>query len=104
MGSYILHQPNLSRPGTGACPSTFFEAKRVALEKKGDGVRTIAVGCTLCRLATKAAAVHVKGPMRSLLAPRQLGYGTPQGAEAAVHANRMYLDNLPPLVGLLQCL
>ena len=74
----------------------FFGANLVALEKKGGGVRPIAVGCTLRRLAAKAAAVHVKDPMHSLLAPRQLGYGTPQGAEAAVHAARIYLDNLPP--------
>ena len=57
----------------------FFGANLVALEKKGGGVRPITVGCTLRRLAAKAAAVHVKGPMHSFLATHQLGYGTPQG-------------------------
>ena len=28
------------------------------------------------------------------LSPLQLGYGTPQGAEAAAHAARIYLDNI----------
>ena len=83
----------------GKTPETvrplFFGANLVALEKKGGGVRPIAVGCTLRRLAAKAAAARVKSPMRSLLAPRQLGYGTPRGAEVAVHAARTYLDNLP---------
>ena len=32
----------------------------------------------------------------ALLAPCQLGYGTPLGAEAAVHAARIYLHNLRP--------
>ena len=32
----------------------------------------------------------------ALLAPHQLGYGTLQGAEAAVHAARLFLDNLQP--------
>ena len=34
--------------------------------------------------------------MGALLAPRQLGYGTPLGAEAAVHAACIYLRNLRP--------
>ena len=33
--------------------------------------------------------------MGSLLAPLQLGYGTPLGAEAAAHSARLYLSNLP---------
>ena len=32
--------------------------------------------------------------MTSLLAPRQLGYGIMGGAEAAIHAARLYLDKL----------
>ena len=34
--------------------------------------------------------------MRALLASCQLGYGTPQGTEAAVHAACLYLNNLQP--------
>lgn len=34
--------------------------------------------------------------MGTLLAPRQLGYGTPHGAEAAFNAAHLFLDNLLP--------
>ena len=72
----------------------FFGASLIALNKKDGGVRPIAVGCTLRRLAAKCASSHVKQAMAALLAPHQLGYGTPQEAEAAVHASRMYLQNM----------
>ena len=77
------------------CPY-FFGASLVALEKKDGGVRPIAVGCTLRRLAAKTSSNHIMNAMGALLAPRQLGYGTPHGAEAVVHAARLYLDNLQP--------
>ena len=77
------------------CPF-FFGASLVALEKKEGGVRPIAVGCTLRRLAAKTASSHIMEAMGALLAPRQLGYGTPHGAEAAVFAARLFLDNLQP--------
>ncbi len=34
--------------------------------------------------------------MGALLAPRQLSYGIPHGAEAAVHAAQLFLDNVQP--------
>ena len=74
----------------------FFGATLVALEKKEGGVRPIAVGFSLRRLAAKIAASRVKGHLGALLAPRQLGFGIPRGAEAAVHATRHYVDNLQP--------
>ena len=40
--------------------------------------------------------------MGILLAPRQLGYGVKKGAEAAVHAARLYLRNLHPNNALLK--
>ena len=92
--SDIFHQPDHSRTPETVRP-LFFGANLVALEKKVGGVRLIAVGCTLRRLAAKAAASRVRSAMNALLAPRQLGYRTPQGAEAAVHTARIYLDNLP---------
>ena len=79
-----------------AVHSIFFGAFLVALEKKDGGVRPIAVGCTLRRLATKTAGSHIMEAMGALLAPRQLGYGTPHGAEAAVFAARLFLDNIQP--------
>ncbi len=65
-----------------------------ARAKLGGGVRPIAVGCTLFRLAAKCASSSVKQAMAALLAPHQLGYGTPLGAEAAVHTSRIYLGNM----------
>ena len=74
----------------------FFGASLVAFEKRDGGVRPIAVGCTIRRLAAKTVVSHIMETMGALLVPRQLGYGTPQGAEAAVHAARLFLDNLQP--------
>ena len=58
------------------CPH-FLGASLAAIPKKDAGVRPISVGCTLRRLA-----------------PRQLGFGVSQEVEAAVHAARIYLQNL----------
>ena len=74
----------------------FFGAFLVALEKKDGVVRFIAVGCTICHLAAKTAGSCIMETMRILLAPCQLGYGTPQGAEAAVHAAHLFFNNLQP--------
>ena len=53
------------------------------------------MGLTLRRLAAKCQGSRILQPMATLLAPLQLGYGIPHGAEAAVHATRLYLDNMP---------
>ena len=74
----------------------FFGASLVALNKNDGGVRPIAVGCTLRRLASKCAALSIREEMGALLPPLQLGYGTPMGAEAAVHATRTFLHNIQP--------
>ena len=63
------------------------------LRKKGGGVRPIAVGHTLRRLAAKCVGSQVLQSVGTSLAPFQLGYGTPLGAEAAAHAARLYLNN-----------
>ena len=73
-----------------------FGATLIALNKKDGGVRPIAVGCTLRRLAAKCAGNHVMMTMGTLLAPRQLGYGVPLGPEAAVHTAQIFLHNLQP--------
>ena len=72
----------------------FFGTTLVALEKKDGGVRPIAVGCTFRRLLAKCAGRSVMEEMGALLAPRQLGYGIARGAEAAVHAGRIYIQSL----------
>ena len=74
----------------------FFGANLTALSKKGGGVRPIAVGCTLRRLASKCACVHALQSIPQLLSPHQLGFGIAGGTEAAVHASRVYLNHLPP--------
>ena len=79
----------------------FFGANLTALTNK-DGVRPIAVGCTLRRLAAKTAGRRIMDAMGELLAPRQLGYGTKLGCEAAVHATRLFLSNLQPGQAILK--
>ena len=64
-----------------------------ALSKEDGGVRPIAVGLTLRRLVAKVAGFQVRDEMSDLLAPRQLGYGVKGGAEAAVHAARVYIQD-----------
>ena len=80
----------------------FFGANLVALRKEDGGVRPIAVGCTLRRLVAKVVGRKVMEEMGTLLAPRQLGYGVKGGAEAAVHAARLYLHNLDPSRALVK--
>ena len=84
---------------TGAIPEqirqVFFGASLTALTKKDGGIHPIAVGCTLRHVAAKTASRSVMQRMGSLLAPLQLGYGTPLGAEAEAHSARLYLSNLP---------
>ena len=91
---------NLILAGAGDFPSEvrpiFFGASLIALNKKGGVVRPIAVGCTLCRLIAKIASKVIMECMGSLLVPIQLGYVTTLGAEAAVHAARLYLTDLQP--------
>ena len=80
----------------------FFGANLTALQKKQGGVRLIAVGCTLRRLAAKVASSKVVGRMGELLTPQQLRYGVRKGAEAAVHAARLYLRDLSPGKAILK--
>ena len=72
----------------------FFGASLTGLSKKDGGIRPIAVGCTLRRLAAKCLCASVFDEMGSILYPMQLGFGTSIGAEAAVHAARSYLANM----------
>ncbi len=73
---------------------TLFGATLLAISKKSGGVRPIAVGYVWRRLAAKVACSYVKDASAALLAPRQLGFGVPGGAEAAVHAARRYLMHM----------
>ena len=75
---------------------SLFGGSLTAISKKGGGIRPIAVGYTWRRLAGKVACRLVSARVAALLAPKQLGFGVTGGTEAAVHAARQYLLNLPP--------
>ena len=81
---------------TALASASFFGAILIALNKKGRGVKPIAVCCTLRHVAAKCAGACVKEAMGAILAPHQLGFGIPSGAEVAVHASRIFLHNLQP--------
>ena len=87
---------NMVLEGRVAAPARhyFFGATLLALGKADGGIRPIAVGCTLRRLVAKCACNSLKQTMAALLAPHQLGFGVPLGAEAAVHASRVYLQDM----------
>ncbi|XP_061706329.1 uncharacterized protein LOC133517161 [Cydia pomonella] len=70
-----------------------FGANLIALNKKDGGVRPIAVGTTLRRLASKLAVRHIISKLKPHFEPIQLGFGTKGGCEAAVHSLRTYLSN-----------
>ena len=72
-----------------------FGGRLIALSKKDGGVRPITVGYTLRRLTAKCANNHVIERRSKALQPQQLGVGVAGGAEAAVHAVRRLMSNLP---------
>jgi hypothetical protein len=73
---------------------SLFGAKLLAIARKNGGIRPIAVGYVWRRLMAKVACNHVMEASAALLAPcRQLGFGVSGGAEAAVRAARLNLEN-----------
>ena len=69
----------------------FHGANLIALSKPDGGVRPIAVGCTLRRLAAKIIMHDSRDFCEKEFRPHQVGVGTPKGGEGAVHALRAYL-------------
>ena len=67
----------------------------MALNKKTGGIRPIAIGFTLRRLASKCANAFGINKLTSFFYPHQLGVGTPGGCEAAVHSARRYIEAMP---------
>ena len=69
-------------------------ANITALNKKNGGIRPIAVGETIRRIACKCAMRRVEPQLSSLLAPLQLGFGVRAGLDAAIHSTRdkLYCD------------
>ena len=81
---------------------TFFGARLIALNKKDGGIRPIAVGCTMRRLTSKLASCRVTHKLADYLSPLQLGVGVSGGVEAAVHATRCYISEMPNDHGVLK--
>lgn len=74
---------------------SLFGAWLIAQTKKSGGLRPIAIGSIFRRLATKIALRRVQTRLGEHLRPRQLGFGTKSGAEAAVHTVRSFLRSTP---------
>ena len=72
----------------------FYSASLTALRKCDGGLRPIAVGSVYRRLATKVTLRPLTHELGQQLRPVQLGYGSPGGCEAAVHAARHFTTNL----------
>jgi hypothetical protein len=70
-----------------------YGASLCALSKKDGGIRPIAIGSTFRRLASKLGCYYLSGEISNYLKPKQLGFGTRSGCEAAVHSVRSYLTN-----------
>lgn len=64
----------------------FYAASLTAIKKKDGGVRPIACGLSVRRLAAKILLKRLKVQYTEVLRPRQLGCGIPNGAESIVHA------------------
>src|SRR5260221_13004965 len=83
----------------GSCPeqvqNLLFGGNLIALNKKDGGVRPIAVGSVWRRLAAKCANAFAIQKVSGLISPTQLGVGLKGGAEAAAHAARRNLHQLP---------
>ena len=72
---------------------SFLGANLMALAKPDRGIRPIAMGMTIRRLAANCIMFDLNNFYVQEFQPSQLGVGTLKGAEAAVHALRLYLDN-----------
>ncbi|HYN44590.1 MAG TPA: reverse transcriptase domain-containing protein [Candidatus Limnocylindrales bacterium] len=66
------------------------------LVKKDGGIRPIACGDTLRRIAGKALASSVKEKANTYFAPHQLGVAVPRGAETAIHTWREFINAVDP--------
>ena len=71
-----------------------YRGRLIAFQKRDGGIRLIAVGYTLRRLAVKCGNTFVIKRRSEELKPIQVGVGVSGGAEAAVHAARRLLSNL----------
>ena len=68
-----------------------FSGNLTALRKKDGGIRPIAVGNVLGRLASTVSCAAVTPSLARQLSPMQIGVGSQGACEAAVHAIRRYV-------------
>ena len=66
----------------------------IALAKKSEGIRSIAMGYVWRRLAAKCANTYAVAELADYFGQIQLGVGVPGGCEAAVHATRIHADTI----------
>lgn len=80
----------------GRIPSTvqpvICGASIIAFNKKEGAVRAIAVGEAVRRLSAKCATHAVKSFFSDAFAPDQISFGITDGAEAAVHSARSFVN------------
>lgn len=69
-------------------------ARLIPLVKKDGGVRPMAVGDTLRRLACKLALTLISGNIKPTFLPHQLGIGTPNGGESIIHSVAAIMEKL----------
>ena len=77
-------------------------ARLIPIGKTGGGVRPIAVGEFIRRLAGKLLVQRYQMDAAKSLPPVQYGVGVKGGAEAIIHHARAWLETAPPDHGLLQ--
>ena len=71
----------------------FFGARLVALSKQKGSIRPIAIGQCLRRAICRAVCIQMREVSTKLLEPYQLGDGSRDGATAAAHAARRFLNS-----------
>lgn len=69
-----------------------YGARLCALTKKDGGLRPIAIGSTFRRITAKIACAGVKEEIGEYLRPKQVGFNTKGGCEAAVHTCRTFVS------------
>lgn len=74
--------------------TVLYGASLFGFNKEGDSIRPITIGSSLRRLVAKVACVRISEKLGKHLRPKQLGFGTPGGCEAGVHAARQYIHFL----------
>ena len=78
--------------------SIFFGARLLALNKKCGGIRPIAIGNCLRRMAAKLINKYASRFFKSHFLPIQFGAGAKCGSEYVIHSTRSFVENNPKAV------